>query len=498
MIAATRTAPASRLPLRHSLLLLPAAAAVGAVAAREPGFALAAVMLAAAAVAAIRWPELATIGLVWAVWLNVPALAVDWWGLPQFAGAAFPFLLLVPLTYACLQGERLVFNTVAVLILLLLVAELISTMVAAHQPEALSKLREFVLEGLVLYLLVLNVVRTPATLRRTIWALLAAGAFLSLVTIYQQVTADYYRPFLGFGQVDSAFFRGQDDVARLAGPLGDPNYYAQILLPIVPLGILSVQRERDKPLRIAAGCCTALVLLAIAFTYSRGAALALLVLVVAMASLGYLRARHLVGICVAIVLILALVPAYRNRVETITSVGGATAKAGQETKADESTRSRTTEMLAAGLAFIHHPLFGVGPDGFPFYYQQYAQEVGIEVRDSTPRTGAQAGQLPQREAHDIFIGIAADLGLAGLAAFLAILYVSLRDLRRARRRWLWRRPDLVNLADSFRLALLAYLLAGLFLSLAFERYLWLLLALAGAAGGLALREEIGTRRADSP
>jgi hypothetical protein len=43
------------------------------------------------------------------------------------------------------------------------------------------------------------------------------------------------------------------------------------------------------------------------------------------------------------------------------------------------------------------------------------------------------------------------------------------------------------MADALFLALLAYLVAGLFLSLAFERYFWLLLALAGAAGGVALR-----------
>jgi O-antigen ligase len=498
LITAARPAVGPRVPLRHAAILVPAAGAVGALAARSPGLALAVVVVVGVGAAALRWPELATLILVWAVWLNVPALAVDWWGVPQVIGAAFPFVLLLPAIYGWTQGERPALNFVSVLIVLLLVGELISTMLAAHQPEALSKLRELVLEGLVLYLLVLNVVRTPRTLRRTIWTLLAAGAFLSLVTIYQQLSGGFYRPFLGFGQIDSAFFRGQDNVARLAGPLGDPNYYAQILLPVVPLGILSVRRERARPLQVAAAAATGLVLLAIAFTYSRGAALALLVLVGAMTALGYMRGRQLLGVCVAIVVILALVPAYRDRVETITTVGGATAKAGQETKADESTRSRTTEMLAAGLAFLNHPLFGVGPDGFPFYYQQYAQEVGIEVRDSTARTGAEAGQLPQREAHDVFIGIAADLGLAGLAAFLAILYVTLRDLRRARRRWLWVRADLVNLADSLFLALLAYLVAGLFLSLAFERYLWLLLALAGAAGGPALREEVGGRRAGSP
>jgi O-antigen ligase len=487
VIAATRAVTQPRTQARHALPLL-GLAAVGAMAAvRAPGLALAGAVAAAFCTAVLIWPELATLALVAAVWLNVPGLAVDWWGAPQIAGAMFPFLLLLPLIHGRMRGERLVVNRVFVLLVLLLVAEVASTMLAAHQSDALSKVREFVLEGVIVYLLVINVVRTPRTLRQAIWALLGAGAFLSLVTIYQQLHADYYRPFLGFGQVDSAFYRGQDNVARLAGPLGDPNYYAQILLPLIPLGLLTVRRERRLVLRVAAGCATGLVLLGIAFTYSRGAALALLTVLIAMALLGHVRGRHLLATAAAIGLVLIAVPAYRERVATIVHVGGATAQAGQQTNADTSTRSRATEMAAAGLAFVHHPLLGVGPDGFPFYYQEYAQRVGIEVRDSAARTGPTAGQLPQREAHDLFIGVAADLGLAGLAAFLAILYVTLRDLVRARRRWRWLRVDLLSIADSLFLAVLAYLVAGLFLSLAFERYFWLLLALAGAAGGVALR-----------
>jgi O-antigen ligase len=494
MIVAAKSAALPRATARRGLPALVLAAAAGVAAARAPGLALAGAAAAALCAAAILWPNLALLCVVAAVWLNIPALAVDWWGAPQLAGALFPFLLLLPLIYGRMRGERLLVNRVFALILLLLAAEAASTMLAAHQPEALAKLREFVLEGVVLYLLVINVVRTPRALRGALWALLAAGTFLALVTVFQQLKADYYRPFLGFGQVDSAYFRAQDDVARLAGPLGDPNYYAQILLPLIPIGLLAARWERARALRLAARCATALVLLAVAFTYSRGAALALLVVLMAMTILGHVRARHLLAAGAAIALLLVAIPAYRDRVATIANIGGATAQAGQQTSADESTRSRATEMGAAGLAFVHHPLFGVGPDGFPFYYQEYAQRVGIEVRDTAARTGATAGQLPQREAHDLFIGIGADLGLVGLGAFVGILYLTLRDLLRARRRWLWLRVDLVCLADALLLALLAYLVAGLFLSLAFERYFWLLLALAGAAGGTALNVGREARR----
>jgi putative inorganic carbon (HCO3(-)) transporter len=459
------------------------AAVAGSAAVATPGVAVAVLVIALTVRPALAVPVLAA-----AVWINLPALAVERQGVPLIAGGLFPLVLLVPIAYGHLQGRRFTLTHGAGLMLLLLVVALLSTAVAAHQDVAVDRLRTFALEGVVLYLLVINAVDSAATLRLAIWGLLCAGAFLAIVTIYQQLTGTYYRPYGGFGQVDSAFYRGQSEVARLAGPLGDPNYYAQILLPIVPLGVLTIRRERERLLRLAAGAITVLVMLALAFTYSRGAAVALVVLVIAMTAMGYLRATHLVAAAAALAVLLAIVPAYRERVVSIASVGGATARAGQQTNADESSRSRTTEMLAAGLAFLDHPVLGVGPGGFPFYYQQYAPRVGIEVRQKAT-SGADKGEAAKRAAHDLFIGIAADLGAAGLALFVAIIGGTAVGLLRVRRRWGALAPDLVNLADSLFLALLAYVTAGLFLSLAFERYLWLLVALGGAAVAVASRAE---------
>jgi hypothetical protein len=480
------TALRTRIPTWEVASILAAGALMGAAVAGSAAVAVQASTAAALVMALTIRPELATPLLAFAVWINLPALAVERHGVPLIAGALFPLMLLVPIAYGRLRGRRVVLTRIAALMLLLLAVELLSTAFAAHQDVAVDRLRTFAVEGVVLYVLVVNAVDSAATLRLAIWGLLAAGACLALVTIYQQLTGTYFRPYGGLGQVDTSFYRGQSDVARLAGPLGDPNYYAQILLPIVPLGLLTIRRERSRLLRIAAGATTVLVVVAMAFTYSRGAALALLALVIAMTVMGYLRAVHLATVGAGIAILLAVVPAYRERVESIASVGGATARAGQETSADESSRSRTTEMLAAGLAFLDHPAFGVGPGGFPFYYQEYAPRVGIQVHEKAT-SGAEKGEAAKRAAHNVFIGVAADLGAAGLAVFAAILGLTAAGLLRVRRRWGALRPDLVNLADSLFLALLAYVVAGLFLSLAFERYLWLLVALGGAAVAVAAR-----------
>ena len=479
-----RTAAAhAHIPPLHAAGLLAGVAALAALAAYAPAAALATAGTGALVAAALAWPELATLLVVFCVWLNVPALAVDRFEVPEAIGAVFPFVLLAPIADSWRRGRRLVVGRPFWPLAVLLLVALISTVVSAHPDVAVEHLRQFALEGLVAYLLVINAVRTPETLRRVLWALLAAGACLALVSLYQQISGTFDRPYGGLGQVDSAYFRGQSAEARLAGPLGDPNYYAQILLPIVPLGLIAISGERSRTARVAAAGAVLLVCLAMTFTYSRGAVVAFVAVLLAMACLRRLRARHVVVIALGVTLLLVSAPAFRDRVESIADIGGATARSGEQTSADESTRGRTTEMLAAKLAFFDHPLLGVGPGVFPYYYQQYAQQVGIEVHEET-RSGPETGNLPRREAHNIWLGLAADLGLAGLAAFGAIMFVSFRELARVRRRWLGIRPEVVGYADALLLALVAYFAAGLFLTLAFERYLWLLIALAGAAGTL--------------
>ena len=85
----------------------------------------------------------------------------------------------------------------------------------------------------------------------------------------------------------------------------------------------------------------------------------------------------------------------------------------------------------------------------------------------------------------------------GLAAFSCLLFVTARLLLRARRRLLTTRPDLADLPTAFLLAIVAYVACGLFLTLAFERYFWLLMALAAASAAIAVdrsrRSELGAR-----
>jgi len=137
-------------------------------------------------------------------------------------------------------------------------------------------------------------------------------------------------------------------------------------------------------------------------------------------------------------------------------------------------------MFAALLAYTDHPVLGVGPGAFPKNYQRYANLVGGEVHD-TIKFGPLKGTSPERQAHNMFLSIAAELGTLGLATLLWLLFVTARSLLRVRRQLLHSDPSIAAIATGYFLAITVFLAAGAFLTLAFERYFWMLLALAAVA-----------------
>lgn len=143
---------------------------------------------------------------------------------------------------------------------------------------------------------------------------------------------------------------------------------------------------------------------------------------------------------------------------------------------DGALNSRTTAMLCAGQAFLDHPIIGVGPGMFPLHYQDYARWVGRDY------------EAVFRDPHNLYLGIAAEHGILGFICFVLIIFITLRNLHWARRVSLSRRPEMAYMATAYLLAIVSYLATGIGLHLAFFRFFWFMLAMAGAASYIARNE----------
>jgi putative inorganic carbon (hco3(-)) transporter len=206
-----------------------------------------------------------------------------------------------------------------------------------------------------------------------------------------------------------------------------------------------------------------------------------ILLILIMAFLRYIKLYQLVLLVLGAYLVLWMFPQYAVRLSTLTVFTDATAtdSSVQLTGADGAIRGRATDILAALLIFQDHPLVGVGPGMVQYYTQEYSRDIGLRYLTE------------DKEAHSLFPGIAAESGFLGLICFGLILYISLRDLVRARRQWLESHPDWSYLATAFFQVLISYIVTGLFLHLSYMRFFYLMLALAVVASSFKDADKAG-------
>jgi len=426
---------------------------------------------------AIR-PDVAVYVVVAIIYSNAAVIAVQFHGIPSFAAIAVPGLLVVPVAYDLIvRRQPVVITSAFPLMVVFFLVQIVGTLVADDVSSAFDELVTFVVEGIGLYFLLVNSIRTETTLRWVVWALLAVGAFLGLLSFYQDTTHTYDNNYGGFAQMSDALLDASvaDNQPRLAGPIGEKNRYAQIMLMLVPLGLFWALSTRSRWARVAALGAAVAASLGVALTFSRGAAVGFAIVLVVMVAMGYIRPIQVALLGLAIAVLLVAVPSYGNRLGSLVDLGGALSGDTSGGSPDGAVLSRATEGLTALLVFADHPLVGVGPGRFPSYYRLYADEVGIRVLNS------------DRQAHDLYLHIAAETGILGLIAFLAILGVTLRDLVRVRRRWLVTRPEMAAMATGLMLAVVTYMTTGLFLHLSYARYFWIIMAVAAAAAHIGLR-----------
>lgn len=437
---------------------------------------------ALAGVIMVRRPDAATLLVMAILYSNAAAIAVQFHGLPYVFGVSFSLLLIVPVAYYLVaRREKVIATSALPWIVVYLFIQVVSTLFSTYKVSALSDLFTFFVEGVVLYVFVTNAVRSMAMLRNVIWVLLLVGGILGALSGFQQVTHSFHDEFGGFAQVSSAQIQtglttlvGDVTQPRLAGPIGEKNRYAQIMVVLIPLGMFRIWGERRTALKVLAAGCTMLIAIGAALSFSRGGAVGVALVIGLMAILRYISWRQIMGFILAVAIVLVVLPTYAQRLTTLVQLSDS-AGITSGLSIDGSFRERAVAQIAAFLVFVDHPLIGVGPGTFPRYYQQYAGTFAV-------------AENLDREAHNLYLGIAADTGILGLGAFMMILYTTVRDLVRARKRWLGRRQDLADTATAFSLALACYLTTGLFLQMAYPRYFWVLAALAGVAAHLALRE----------
>ncbi|MFN3148507.1 O-antigen ligase family protein [Bremerella sp.] len=433
------------------------------------------VVLPVVLVAGYMKPHLATFACVFLIYSNLPVVAAQFHGLPYAVVAMTPAMLLLPLGYFLwIREEGVIFPWEGMLVVGMVVVQAFGVMFSRDPDESFSDLVRAIFEGLGLFFLAINAIRTPEILRGSLWAILATGAFMGAVTGHQYFTNNYQSNYGGLAQADQLGFsevneRGVSVIrARSAGPIGEKNRYAQNMLMLLPIGVCLALTERKNWLKTVAWFATGLTVIGWAVTFSRGSVVGLVGAIVIAVCLGYLRPRVLAAMGITAVLFVALMPAYRERVMSLIAASQFVSSSRATEEVDGSLRSRATIMMAAANVIAENPILGVGQGMFPSYAREYGKKSGYSVLEGN------------WEAHNLYLGIGADSGLMGLSCFLAAIGVVIVKLHRIRRRLLETNPTAALTATALVFSLLIYLASGMFLHFSYIRYFWLLFAFASA------------------
>ncbi len=249
--------------------------------------------------------------------------------------------------------------------------------------------------------------------------------------------------------------------ARATGPLADPNDLAFVLVTALPLlaGVLpAVPAPRHV---LAVTVATAVLVAGAAATFSRGGALALA------AAVGWLALRRALSLKV-------LAGAIAAAGVTALLAGPHLAQSLREKSfiAESNVDTRELRWQAAARMLAEHPVLGVGPGGFRAEYA--AASHNAELAEQTP------------VAHNMFLEVAAELGLPAFCLFLVLIATAMVASERVLRSTRDRRPMV-----AVQASLIAVAIGAVFLSEQYYLPLWLLVAVAVAAGLRACREEGG-------
>lgn len=437
----------------------------------------------------LRWPEVGALLATAVVYLNLLPIAIRYHHVsPVFAAVVAALVVPALLKHWAIDRNGLVIDQPFLLMLVFLASLSVSSLFSRSIEVALPWVARYFAEGILLYLLFVNLIRSASSLRRYAWVVVLCGAFLASLTVYQEITGSYATTFGGLAARTTAretplgehvkhTQEGIRDTQRGQGADLDANRYAQILIVLLPLAWCLVRNEATMHGRVAAAICASLILGGVLLTYSRGAFVGLLGMFGLMAALRTITFRQLLITGAALALLVALVsPGYFGRMETLRGIEGLLDQgSGSAVGPDPVQQTRATIMLTAWRVFLDHPIIGVGPGEFAaIYVIEYGAE--LYLMDVIDR---------HYFAHSLYLQLAAETGVIGLGVFMAIVGATLVRLAVAFRYVRTLDRSLADWTAALVVSISTYLVTAMFLHFGYQRYFWLLLALGGATVLLA-------------
>lgn len=386
--------------------------------------------------------------------------------LPELVGS-FPIVKIVAigtlLAFAAsklTRGERItIWPVELVMVVAIALLGIVLTPLALAPNDSMDVLFEVFLKVVAIFVLMINLIDTRGRLR-LLWKLVViCGTVLAVLALKNYVTGNFAVKYQGRG------FR-----IRVGGPegfFGNPNDLAMLFVLLLPLAVsFALMSEGMK--RVAYFASAALLTAGVVVTFSRGGFLGLIATGAALmwkAGRGNRPLSVAAGVLILVVF-MAMVPgSYANRIISIFDPSKDTTGSGAE---------RRELLERAAQVAANHLVFGVGMGNYHIYSHR------------------------EQLAHNSYLEISAELGVAGLIAFLVLIYSPFKSLRRIEREsagslfsssFTGRKRENYYLSVTLQATLIGFIVCGFFSSVQYHWFLYFFVAYAVALRRIVAAEE---------
>lgn len=345
--------------------------------------------------------------------------------------------LIVYITGKLGHGERLSIwplemSMLAVIILL----GIILTPVSAAPSASIEVLTDTFFKVVVIFVLMINLVDSRKRLLMMMKLIVICGTGISAGSIVKFAEGKFTATIQGVGvRIEGT----------VGGIFGNPNDLAMALVMLLPLAIVLALKSKPAG-RLLYSACTFILALGVVVTFSRGGFLGLAAAGgVLLWKLG--RSNKLTtamaALAACLVLAMSMPAGYADRLFTIIHTEQDTTNSAQE---------RQGEMKQALDIALRHPFIGIGMGNYPFYSNHAIR------------------------AHNAYVEIAGELGVAGLIAYLILIFAPLRTLKRIERETSKSRDprnrEIQLLSAGVHAAIIGYVVCALFSSAQYQWYLF--------------------------
>lgn len=378
-------------------------------------------------------------GLVIYCWLAYMRPQDMTWGMSRVLPLSLWVVLAMLLGIVVTLGrERLATFNLQTVLMILLAVWISVTVLTAVLPEMAKEVYGHYWKGILIAVLATGLVRDRERFRTLLIVIAFSLGFLGAK-----------RGLFGLVQGGAQYSDGP------GGFMADNNSFALMLNMSLPLLVGIATTDPRRWVRITAAIMAALTVPTILFTFSRGGLLTLCLVS------GLLIWRSKNRWLVAGVLALSLVGFAALTSDMVTEKYMQRAETIDDYQQDGSAMGRINAWKTSWYVFLDYPVFGVGPNNLAAVFQRYSPEPGRF-----------------RVAHNAYFQLLAECGLPGLLLFLGAIGAALWRMQRLRdqtgpssQAWI------ETQARMFQISILGYLTGSMFLNMAYNEVIYLLVGL---------------------